>query len=50
MKKVILTVFKHNVQALSFYQQKLKFRLDATDPKENNVDYTILSKNVERMV
>ncbi|XP_003738295.1 N-alpha-acetyltransferase 40 [Galendromus occidentalis] len=50
MKKVILTVFKHNPQALNFYQQKLKFRLDATAPKENHIDYTILSKNVERVV
>jgi len=48
MKKVILTVFKHNPQALNFYQQKLKFRLDATAPKENQIDYTILSKNVDR--
>lgn len=49
MKKVILTVFKHNHQALNFYTKKLKFRQDATAPKENHIDYTILSKKVEKV-
>ncbi|XP_022653511.1 N-alpha-acetyltransferase 40-like isoform X2 [Varroa jacobsoni] len=48
MKKVILTVFKHNLQALNFYTKKLNFRRDTTDPKENHIDYTILSKKVEK--
>lgn len=49
MKKVVLTVFKHNTKALEFYKKKLLFRPDVTDPKENHIDYTILSKKVEKV-
>ncbi|OQR78651.1 N-alpha-acetyltransferase 40-like [Tropilaelaps mercedesae] len=49
MKKILLTVFKHNSRALNFYTKKLKFRTDSTDPKENHKDYTILFKKVEKI-
>jgi len=49
MKKVVLTVLKHNTQALGFYQKKLQFRMDSTNPKENDVDYVILSKKAEKV-
>jgi len=49
MRKVVLTVFKHNDTALSFYQKKLAFRMDSTNPKENEYDYVILCKKVEKV-
>ncbi len=47
MTKVMLTCFKHNTIALSFYKDKLKFSLDETDMNDDitlNLDYEILSR------
>ena len=43
---VMLTVFKANARARSFYRDKLKYAADATDPAnfDEVVDYEILSK------
>ncbi|GAA5863550.1 hypothetical protein JCM1840_000058 [Sporobolomyces johnsonii] len=47
MDKVMLTVFKANTSAISFYE-KIGFSLDEIDPSEyeggDSADYTILSK------
>ena len=47
MTKVMLTCFKHNTIAQSFYKDKLKFSLDETDMNDDitlNLDYEILSR------
>ncbi|XP_011309419.1 N-alpha-acetyltransferase 40 [Fopius arisanus] len=44
MKKVVLTVFKHNTEARSFYEA-LGYKLDRTSPADwENLDYIIISK------
>ena len=46
MKKVVLTVFKNNHGAISFYQKALGYYVDESSPSKSgnlNVDYEILS-------
>lgn len=46
MMKVVLTVFKHNPDAMAFYE-KCKYEVDETSPEDNfeeTFDYSILSK------
>lgn len=47
MRKVMLTVFKHNQNAMKFYE-RLNYTIDATSPSQfgENADYEILSKVV----
>lgn len=47
MKKVMLTVFKHNESAMRFYE-RLDYTIDVTSPSQfgENADYEILSKIV----
>ena len=49
MKKVMLTVFKMNVKALSFYKNKLGYDVDESSPDDDDddADYEILSKMVQ---
>ena len=55
LRKVVLTCFKHNDIAMSFYLDKLMYEVDETspskwthvDPSNANVDYEILSKRIE---
>jgi len=49
MKKVVLTVFKHNTNAVHFFTQKMKYTVDDTSPQymdedTENYDYEIYSK------
>jgi ribosomal protein S18 acetylase RimI-like enzyme len=49
MQLVVLTVFKSNKQALSFYQNKMGFEIDETSPSqcdEPDASYEILSRSV----
>jgi ribosomal protein S18 acetylase RimI-like enzyme len=48
MSKVVLTVFKKNVQAMEFYRQGLGYEVDESSPSQHNspADYEILSKIV----
>ena len=47
MRKIMLTVFKHNDEATSFFKDAMKFELDETNPVDDvyeQFDYQILSK------
>ena len=44
MSKILLTVFKSNEAAMSFYTKKMGFKVDETSP--NHADYEILSCSV----
>ena len=47
MSKIVLTVFKVNAKAVDFYRRKCHFRIDATNPDdEEEADYLILSFTV----
>lgn len=49
MKKIMLTVFKRNVDAVRFYKEKLGFSLDASSPEvfgDLECKYEILSKHL----
>jgi len=48
MTKILLTVFKSNQEAMSFYTKKMGFNIDETSPSEfgQSVDYEILSSIV----
>jgi len=48
MSKILLTVFKSNQEAMSFYTKKMGFNIDETSPSEfgESVDYEILSSIV----
>jgi len=49
LRKVMLTVFKENQNAMKFYKQKMKYEVDETSPTaEEEEDYEILSKAVQR--
>ena len=50
MKFVMLTVFKNNLNAMSFYRNKMKYDIDDISPSEcgdDDADYEILSKCVD---
>lgn len=50
MKLVVLTVFKSNTKALTFYRQKMGFAIDETSPSacgDHTQSYEILSKGVD---
>ena len=54
MWKILLTVFKINTQALSFYHS-MKFGIDANSPSsygnnDNNIDYEILSDKPKKKI
>ncbi len=47
MRKIMLTVFKHNKEAKSFFMDSLKYEVDETCPLDDvyeQFDYAILSK------
>ena len=51
MRKIMLTVLKHNESATKFFKSQLKFEIDETNVQRNKknsdnkqVDYEILSK------
>lgn len=47
MRKIMLTVFKHNDEATAFFKKAMKFELDETNPEDDvyeQFDYQILSK------
>ena len=48
LPKVMLTVFKRNRDALQFYRDKLRYRIDASSPSQHlaSEDYEILSKSI----
>lgn len=48
--RVMLTVFKHNVKAMDFYVNRLKFRVDKSSPSKFNqeTDYEILSLKISK--
>lgn len=48
MKKSMLTVFKHNEAAITFYTLKMKYKVDEISPSLHgeDTDYEILSKQV----
>ncbi|KAG4071450.1 hypothetical protein HA402_011604 [Bradysia odoriphaga] len=48
--KVMLTVFKHNVNAMDFYVNKFKFRVDRSSPSKfgQEKDYEILSLKISK--
>lgn len=48
LPKVMLTVFKRNRDALQFYRDKLRYRIDASSPSQHSAseDYEILSKMI----
>uniref|UniRef100_T1IYE8 N-alpha-acetyltransferase 40 n=1 Tax=Strigamia maritima TaxID=126957 RepID=T1IYE8_STRMM len=46
MKKVMLTVFKHNVVGRSFFAKKLRYEVDETSPSCRRTSYEILSKKM----
>jgi hypothetical protein len=50
MKKVMLTVFKFNHPAMSFYMNKMKYIIDPSSPSiwnaDHSTDYEILSKQL----
>jgi ribosomal protein S18 acetylase RimI-like enzyme len=46
MTKIVLTVQKMNTKAIDFYMKKFLFQIDFTNPKDENVDYLILSFTV----
>ncbi|PIK62498.1 putative N-alpha-acetyltransferase 40 [Apostichopus japonicus] len=54
MKKVMLTVFKHNKEANSFFVNQLKYEIDETSPSvydpmnPEDYDYEILSKPIKK--
>ena len=47
MRKIMLTILKHNTEADKFFKQIMKFEMDETSPK-SHVDYEILSKPNKR--
>lgn len=54
MKKVMLTVFKHNSEANAFFMNQLKYQIDETSPSvfdpmnPEDYDYEILSKPIKK--
>ncbi|XP_064481112.1 N-alpha-acetyltransferase 40-like [Ornithodoros turicata] len=48
MHKVVLTVFRSNTAALAFYLEKIGYRVDSSSPSEDEADYVILSKKVQK--
>lgn len=46
MKKVMLTVFKHNVVGWNFFTRKMRYELDETTPTSRRTTYEILSKKL----
>jgi ribosomal protein S18 acetylase RimI-like enzyme len=46
MSKIVLTVHKTNKKAIDFYMKKCLFEIDITDPRDEDVDYLILSFTV----
>lgn len=51
MRKVVLTVFKNNTQAMHFYRIRMKYGIDDFSPSNyvnDDADYEILSKCVHR--
>ncbi len=51
MYKVMLTVFKHNTNAIDFYVNKLKLKIDKSSPSKYgqiSIDYEILSLKISK--
>ncbi len=51
MRKIMLTVFKHNSPARKFFMDSLKFEVDETSPVDDvyeQFDYIIISKSNKR--
>ena len=48
LPKIMLTVFKRNRDALQFYRDKMRYRIDASSPSQHSAseDYEILSKTI----
>ena len=49
MTKILLTVFKKNRQAMTFYRDKLGYGIDESSPSkfgDHDVDYEILSLKI----
>lgn len=50
MNKVMLTVFKHNINAMNFYTSELKYHIDKSSPSKfgQEADYEILCLKVNQ--
>jgi GNAT superfamily N-acetyltransferase len=46
MSKIVLTVHKNNTKAIEFYMKKCQFKIDMTNPEDEQIDYLILSCSI----